>query len=772
MSLEPKVTGLSPMTGPPGSKITVRGENFGQSCDDIIQLTINGADCLPYLEWKSSKKIITRCTKAFGNGDVIITTNSGGTGTCDVQFNCYEETIGLTDESAVWVDEIDRQALEKDKLTVTDRGEEYSLEISSSKFKPELYILHNCSEASLQDLEQLQTKLRRDLAAKSDPEVVSSSSNRAALLKSNLPVIMECLQILEHLSKVVNTSKDPNIATAIKSIKDSLDRTHDFFDPLLAQKDLVHNIESAMQVFRQNETLFSLPNAIETSIKTKDYDSVVKEISAVQSRLKTIDIDQTLITRIQTDVTNKVNKLKRTIEEQLLQSCRSTEEGRNIDEVRKLISHLSRLGEPVTFDVWTVMKEMSGSLQKSMSEKYDYFLKLSQEEVGSNAPSEVERSSSQNSEPPPAVKFVQSAIGIFHNTYYDLLSLGQSYFDYKDELCCKDSEEIRLDKLEQYEENMVAKSIAHLSCLLRKALVPDSGKLENPSDWPRNCSDAFVNWIGQTLNSVITCHINLTKVSLPPAVRVTIEDFKELLFEIRVRFMRILFENSTKLNKNLHHHEDWMVEVDDTYGGTTRLPLIFENNVIDTLRFANETIFKAGYADEKSILKRVDVQASMKELAHGLINSFIDSLENALIDSKESPAASTRILVASKDSKHVPSEYMSRLLITISNCQFTRDQVFARLQSEFERLQGLKMDRVFKVCSKKYGDYILKTSDKYCRLKCAELSKMINNNSVNGNDDDLQINLMVANSQIFLVAPQLVNSLMTSIVNQMQKEKT
>lgn len=94
MSLEPKVTGLSPMTGPPGSKITVRGENFGQSCDDIIQLTINGADCLPYLEWKSSKKIITRCTKAFGNGDVIITTNSGGTGTCDVQFNCYEETIG------------------------------------------------------------------------------------------------------------------------------------------------------------------------------------------------------------------------------------------------------------------------------------------------------------------------------------------------------------------------------------------------------------------------------------------------------------------------------------------------------------------------------------------------------------------------------------------------------------------------------------------------------------------------------------------------------
>lgn len=762
--MEPKVTGLSPMTGPPGTKITVRGENLGQSSDDIIKLTINGADCLPYLEWKSPKKIITRCTKAIGSGDIIITTNSGGAGTCDVQFNCYEETVGPTEESAVWINEMDSMIPEKERLSIPGSNQECSIELSSNQFKPQIYLLHNYSNANFQELEQLQASLQNN---KVSPQKINSTPNRAALLKSNLPVIMECLQILERLSKMITTSRDTSIDNIVGSIENSLTKTHELFDPLLAQRDLVQNIESAMQIFRQNETLFNLPSAIETSIKTKNYDSVVKEISGVLSRLKTINIEQNLLDKIQKDVSTKVDKLRATIEEQLHQSCKSSNGERNIDEVKKIICHLNRLGKPINYDVWIALREISTSLIDTLTERFEHFLKLRLEESKSSTLDA--KLPSKNNEPPYLVQFVESAISIFHNTYYDILTLGQSYFDPKDEFACKESDDIKQTKLMEFEETMISKPIIHLCNLLRLSLVPDSSKLEKSSPWPLEESDAYVIRLKHVLQSVITCHIHLTKVNLPLVARPALEDFREFVFELRVRSMQILFGNATKANKNLHNQEDWLIDVDDLHGGTTKLPSIFEKNVIDTLRFAHETIFKTSQSDEKPILKRVDVQASMKELAHSLVNSFIDSLDNALIDSKEHPAESTRVLFASKDSSRVSSKYMNRLLLTICNCQYTRDQIFIRLQDEFEKLEGLKMDRVFKVCSKKYSDYVQKISDKFCRIKCTELSKSLKEGKSSG-FEDLQINLMVVNSQIFLVAPQLVNSLMTSIVNSMQKE--
>lgn len=771
MGSEPKVTGLSPMTGPPGTKITIRGDNLGQSSEDIVCLTINGADCLPYLEWKSPKKIVTRCTKTLGYGDVLVTTNSGGLGTCDVQFNCYNEKVGLTDESAVWFDEVDDQAAEKDKLVAVSTGDEYSLEVSSAKFKPQHYLLHTQSNSSLQDLERVRIKLRTDLASRNDPDVASSSSNRAALLKSNLPVIMECLQILENLNKVVITSKDPSIDNAVKLIRESLARTHELFDPLLAQKELVRSVESAMQVFRQNETLFNLPSAIENSIKTRNYDSVVKEISVVLSRLKTIDIDHSLTEKIRADLANKVTKLKMTIETQLQQSCRSTTADRSIDEVRKFISHLNKLGEPIRFDIWAAVSELYNSLMQTLSDKYQYYLKIlleKSEVVEGTQSSSRRRSSSQKRDPPSTVKFVNFAISVFNNTYYDLLGLGQCYFDSRDELACKEPEEVRHAKLQDFEELMSANPISHLITLLRSALIPGSSKLEKPSQWPEEGVELLADWLEHLLQSVISCHINLTKVSVPSKARAAIDDFKELVFEFRVRSMQVLFGNATRFNKVLHKFEDWTIEVDDRYGGRTKLPVVFENNVIETLRFANEIIFKPSIAEEKSILKRVDVQAIMKELATGLINSFLTSLESALIDTKEHQTEATRILMASRDSKRIPSEYMNRLLITICNCQYTRDRIFPRLQSEFEKFRGLKMDRVFKVCNEQYCSYAFKTSEKFCRIKCAELNK--NFSGTSSSKEDLQVNLMIVNSQIYLIAPQLVNSLMTSIVTTMQRK--
>jgi len=108
-----------------------------------------------------------------------------------------------------------------------------------------------------------------------------------------------------------------------------------------------------------------------------------------------------------------------------------------------------------------------------------------------------------------------------------------------------------------------------------------------------------------------------------------LEDFKKFSMDLRRQSMELLFKNAALTNKNLHTKEDWVVEVDDEFGGVTKLPLIFEANVNEILKFAKETILKKCHTDEVPILKNVAVRAELKELAYGLINSFHPSLHDA-----------------------------------------------------------------------------------------------------------------------------------------------
>ena len=53
----------------------------------MIGLTICGANCLLSADYKSASKIIARTGQSqSGKGDVIVSTRSGGVGSCTVQF--------------------------------------------------------------------------------------------------------------------------------------------------------------------------------------------------------------------------------------------------------------------------------------------------------------------------------------------------------------------------------------------------------------------------------------------------------------------------------------------------------------------------------------------------------------------------------------------------------------------------------------------------------------------------------------------------------------
>ena len=71
MGPPPVVSGISPREGPPGTKVTIRGENLGTSPQDLAGVFINGADCLLISEWKSQSKILALAPAKEGRGKTI-----------------------------------------------------------------------------------------------------------------------------------------------------------------------------------------------------------------------------------------------------------------------------------------------------------------------------------------------------------------------------------------------------------------------------------------------------------------------------------------------------------------------------------------------------------------------------------------------------------------------------------------------------------------------------------------------------------------------------
>ena len=93
-------------------------------------LTICGCDCLLSAEWKSSSKIIAILGACKGKGDVIVKTIQGGTGSCNVKFKGYYESIGPMKECAVWIKETAIFPFDRHSLSTSSYSQEDPLGLS------------------------------------------------------------------------------------------------------------------------------------------------------------------------------------------------------------------------------------------------------------------------------------------------------------------------------------------------------------------------------------------------------------------------------------------------------------------------------------------------------------------------------------------------------------------------------------------------------------------------------------------------------------------
>ncbi|KAH0506791.1 Exocyst complex component 2 [Microtus ochrogaster] len=304
----PLVTGISPNEGIPWTKVTIRGENLGTGPTDLIGLTICGHNCLLTAEWMSASKIVCRVGQAKNDkGDIIVTTKSGGKGTSTVSFKLLKpEKIGILDQSAVWVDEMnyydmrtDRNKgipplslrpanplgieIEKSKLPQKDLEALFhgmSADFTSENFSAAWYLIENHSTTSFEQLKMAVTNLKRQANKKSEGSL--------AYVKGGLSTFFEAQDALSAIHQKLEadgTEKvEGSMTQKLENVLNRASNTADtLFQEVLGRKDKADSTRNALNVLQRFKFLFNLPLNIKRNIQKGDYDVVINDYEKAKS---------------------------------------------------------------------------------------------------------------------------------------------------------------------------------------------------------------------------------------------------------------------------------------------------------------------------------------------------------------------------------------------------------------------------------------------------------------------------------------------------------
>lgn len=788
----PKVTGLSPKEGPPGTKVTVRGESLGTSYEDLLSLTIGGIDVLIYTEYVSPSKILTRSPRFKGTSDVILTTRSGGVGSCTVQFRGYEEAVSLTKESAVWVNEDElvvsstiqrHRSASSPTLTVLDplnlqyeSGYEIEEErevddinsesvasalITSKSFDPALFLVKKHSGASFTQLKEGLENVSRQKVGRSDSTTLNSSS--ISFLKPNVLSVVECLDAMKAVNQALKRDRQEHGIDLTFKIEDSLRKAeseaHQIFDSVLSKKELADSTRNALNVLQRYKFLFNLPSNIERNASKGDYDVVINDYSRAKALFDKNEVG--IFKRVFNEVENRVRKLEKTLQDKLDQCC-VKQQNRNIDELKKLIRHLVQLNVPYN-PAWESILRIQRELMENLNKCRDVHLEAAKKQCD------------QIADPPPVVLFVDESVKLFRLFFPDLIRLGHDYLS--GNLYTRDSEKALKSMETAFESEMIQDIIRCLVSLLRSALLPSPSPLGyNKGDkvWPQSKSDNMVVWLPSCLRTIIACYQSLLRqeMALSPVV---LKPMQQLIFDFRVESLTFIFNVVSDEVKQLYMKENWDVTADNSIGTRTQLPVLFEAKVKETLQLVRENILQTNSPDEVDIFSQINVQGTMKQLAQNLLQSFIVSLEKTLTEKIPSVAKSNY----SQD---------DRLLIVLCNCIFVVSHIFPHIQESFDKLNYPDMTLVLKVSQSKYKEFegrlLTQFIDQKRDLVIASIepsmyashkewySPKCKPTDVSYYIKEMLMNLIAVQGQVFLIAPFLVRKIMLAVIEAAIEEVT
>uniref|UniRef100_A0A8C7HJV1 Exocyst complex component 2 n=1 Tax=Oncorhynchus kisutch TaxID=8019 RepID=A0A8C7HJV1_ONCKI len=371
----PLVTGISPNEGTSWTKVTIRGENLGTGPADLVGLSICGHNCLLTAEWMSASKIVCRVGPAKDDkGEIIVSTKSGGHGTSTVSFKLLKaEKIGILDQSAVWVDEMNYYDMRTDRykgispLSLRpsnplgidfDKGKVplkdlealfpgVSGEFTSENFSATWYLIENHSVTSFDQLRMAASNLKKQATKKNEGSL--------AYVKGGLSTFFEAQDALAGKIQYTNTTQRAS------------DTADTLFQEVLGRKDKADSTRNALNVLQRFKFLFNLPLNIERNIHKGDYDVVINDYEKAKSLFSNTEVS--VFKKVYAEVETRIGALKILLLDKLLETPST------LHDQKRYIRYLSDLhasGDPAWQCISAQHKWILGLMQNCKEEFINY----------------------------------------------------------------------------------------------------------------------------------------------------------------------------------------------------------------------------------------------------------------------------------------------------------------------------------------------------------------------------------------------------------------
>uniref|UniRef100_A0A8C1AHZ3 Exocyst complex component 2 n=1 Tax=Cyprinus carpio carpio TaxID=630221 RepID=A0A8C1AHZ3_CYPCA len=625
----PLVTGISPNEGAPWTKVTIRGENLGTGANDLIGLSICGHNCLLTAEWMSASKIVCRVGPAKDDkGEIIVTTKSGGHGTSTVSFKLLKpERIGILDQSAVWVDELnyydmrtDRNKgisplslrpanplgidIDKGKVPLKDLENMFpsmSGDFTSENFSATWYLIENHSSTSFEQLRAAVGNLKKQASKKNEGSL--------AYVKGGLSTFFEAQDALAAIHQKLEsdgTEKvEGSMTQRLENVLNRASETADtLFQEVLGRKDKADSTRNALNVLQRFKFLFNLPLNIERNIQKGDYDVVINDYEKAKSLFGNTEVP--VFKKVYSEVETRIEALRKLLLDKLLETPST------LHDQKRYIRYLSDLHAPGDPAWQCIVAQHKWILQLMQNCKEDYIKEQKGIHTLGGVSLELDRSSALNrislSAPvkrggsfqtpkddsrhyksPQQVRFVEKLSDVVISQLPNFWKLWISYVNGSlfSETGEKSGQVEKLKKNARQRQNdfkgMIEEVTRRLVQLVRGALLPSSlteQQLRQYGGWDTKTPLSGV-WLTQVIHTVRLSHEALSALEIPNDLLQVIQD---LLQDLRVHCLLTTLQHTEEDVKRLAEKEDWVVDNE----GITSLPAQFEQCMVQMLQSLKE----------------------------------------------------------------------------------------------------------------------------------------------------------------------------------------
>ncbi|VUZ54897.1 unnamed protein product, partial [Hymenolepis diminuta] len=670
-----QVTGISPVEGVPGTKLTLRGEYFGQSALDLTHVFVGGIDVSPSARWFSSRKLSVITPLGIGELEIVVVTKSGGIGTSELTYIQHvDQKIGPQEQVSYWPEDERRRCpaiIERGSGVAKQEGggdvvdaslaatglppaelarlgiplsdtalmkiypHTGNVLLSEPDFDPMLFLLKYYKNASFEDLVMARNNFSRSISE-------SGAHDSSSIIKANLYLIFRCLEGLEDLriemkrsnvpggtdyklsdlsvvyapdevgQKGKSKPKEGTVETRLeKKLTDSWNQGYDLFKDVLHCREAANSARNVLSIMERFSFLFRLPESIRKTIKQGEYNLVVNDYKRAKALFATSD--NGAFQRVFTEIETVVANFRETLKSELLQVPI------DVDEAIKRIKCLEQLD--VDYDPYWRCAE---AFKNWLIEQLRIYQKRYQDET--KPPPETPKSPTQ----PIMRSNLQNRMGKQQLTIQlvkqvcSLLSTQCVQLWRLQIICSAASPKVKTSSERgDGQQSLQAKyqnaniEVIHLlaNCIREAVLQPASiGTLETiQSGWASTCVQEFRN-----------CCLSLPLDIVPRDVQSVL---RRLSYDLRRHAVRDVLRTSQTTTESLHFKENWEVEVTDNGGSITQLPLAYENVVAESLSRCR-TLMSSRTSLEDSLFEAPEYHERFSQSFADVMVGFLSTLQH------------------------------------------------------------------------------------------------------------------------------------------------